>query len=77
MNSGDVKIRSKNVAWFYKPPIALMFGFNKPKYPILGTSLSGIVEQVGEDVKKFKVGDEIFGSLGINFGTHAEYITVA
>ena len=54
-----------------------MFGFNKPKYPILGTSLSGIVEQVGEDVKKFKVGDEIFGSLGINFGTHAEYITVA
>ena len=31
-------------------------GFNKPKQPILGTELSGVVEAVGETVTRFKIG---------------------
>ena len=27
-------------------------------------------------MKSFKAGDDIFGSLGISFGTHAEYIAI-
>ena len=53
-----------------------MFGFSKPKYPILGTAFSGVVQEIGSEVKNFKVNDKIFGSLGITLGTHAEYIAV-
>ena len=37
---------------------------------------SGEVESVGSAVTKFKIGDSIFGSLGMNIGTYAEYVCV-
>lgn len=46
--------------------------------PILGREFSGIVVEVGEKVKDFKVGDAVFsgsGSMGSN-GTYAEYIAI-
>lgn len=46
--------------------------------PILGREFSGIVVEVGEKVKYFKVGDAVFsgsGSMGSN-GTYAEYIAI-
>ena len=48
-------------------------GFTKPRYTITGDALSGEVEAVGKDVKKFKKGDRIYGSAGPEFGAHAEY----
>ena len=39
----------------------LLFGINKPKYPILGLELAGTVEEVGAGVSKFKVGDHVLG----------------
>jgi NADPH:quinone reductase-like Zn-dependent oxidoreductase len=41
--------------------VRLVFGFFKPKLPILGIVLSGVVEAVGQEVTKYKVGDEVFG----------------
>jgi NADPH:quinone reductase-like Zn-dependent oxidoreductase len=54
----------------------LMFGFKKPKINILGIDLAGEIEAVGEGVKLFKVGDQVFGSPGTKFGGHAEYVCV-
>jgi NADPH:quinone reductase-like Zn-dependent oxidoreductase len=54
----------------------LMFGFRKPRQPILGTELSGEIVEVGRDVRLFKVGDQVFG-VSQAYGAYAEYICLA
>ncbi len=46
-------------------------GLLRPKRPILGSELAGVVEAVGSGVTSFEAGDEVFG---IKAGTHAEYV---
>jgi NADPH:quinone reductase-like Zn-dependent oxidoreductase len=53
-----------------------MFGVFKPRINILGIDLAGEIETVGKDVKRFKKGDQVFGTPGITLGAHAEYICV-
>lgn len=53
-------------------PTRLDNGLTKPKNPILGIDVAGIIEAVGENVRKFKVGDHVYGSC---FGSHAEYVS--
>lgn len=71
VNSGDCRIRRAD-PWAVK----LFFGFSKPRKEILGAIFSGVVEAVGKKVTKFKPGDEVFGSTGMNFGTYAEYTCI-
>lgn len=60
-----------------KPYIGrLMIGLTKPKNPIWGTGFSGVIEALGSNVTKFKVGDKVFGENIENMGTYAEYVTV-
>lgn len=54
----------------------LMFGYRKPRIEILGIDFAGEVEVVGREVKQFKRGDQVFGSNGVRFGSHAEYVCV-
>src|SRR4051794_4141516 len=46
------------------------FGLRKPKNPIPGQDVAGIVVAVGAKVTRFTVGDEVFG---IAVGSFAEY----
>jgi NADPH:quinone reductase-like Zn-dependent oxidoreductase len=53
-----------------------MFGLFRPKHCILGCDIAGRVEQVGQKVKIFKAGDEVYGDLcECGFGGFAEYVT--
>lgn len=76
VNSADVRVRSLDVKGFLRIVMRFVLGFNKPRRPILGTVFSGVIEQVGKNVKYFGQGHEIFGLTGLKFGAHAEYITL-
>lgn len=47
------------------------------KFPmVLGFDLAGVVLQVGSQVSNFRVGDEIYGSVGLPGGAYAEIAAV-
>jgi 2-desacetyl-2-hydroxyethyl bacteriochlorophyllide A dehydrogenase len=71
VSSGDARIRRADPF-----VIRLIFGFSKPKKSVQGVVVAGEVEAVGSSVKRFKVGDQVFGSSGMAFGAHAEYVAV-
>jgi NADPH:quinone reductase-like Zn-dependent oxidoreductase len=77
VTAGDSEVRRLDFPFYLNIPMRFWRGLLKPKEnSILGTELAGKVEAVGNDVKKFKVGDKVFGSAGLDFGTNAEYITM-
>ena len=70
---GDVSLRK--IPRFILAPIGFLFGFKAMK--ITGVEFSGEVEEIGKDVKQFKIGDKIFGTTtGLVFGGNAEYVCV-
>lgn len=53
----------------------LVLGFARPKekYQVMGLELSGIVEDIGTNVTRFRKGDEVYGFTGFTVGAYAEY----
>ncbi len=75
VTAADVRLRSSDFPPLFWLPARLMFGLFRPKKKILGHELAGIVEEIGKNVTKFKVGDSVFGTTTmLNTGAYAEYV---
>ena len=77
LNSGDVRMRALDggsglKGFMAKIVIRLLLGIRKPKLTP-GSVLSGEVVEVGENVTRFKIGDEVHAMSGFSFGAFAEY----
>jgi NADPH:quinone reductase-like Zn-dependent oxidoreductase len=57
--------------------VRLWSGLRAPKVQIPGKEMAGVVEAVGQQVKQFKPGDEVYGDLSdCGWGAFAEYVAV-
>ena len=58
-------------------PFVMRFftGLRKPTLFATGTDFAGIIEQVGTEITKFKIGDRVFGFHDEGIGSHAEYLS--
>ena len=54
----------------------LVSGVRRPRHRVLGTEFAGTVEVVGTAVRGFAVGDTVFGTTGLRFGAHAEFLSI-
>ncbi len=78
ITGSDIIIRGCKVPGIMKLMMKLAIGFSKPRNPILGLVLAGEIESIGDDVKRFKKGEQIFGvtiksPMKPNMGTYAEF----
>jgi NADPH:quinone reductase-like Zn-dependent oxidoreductase len=83
VTSSDCILRGFNIpAW---QPVGFMMGvvmgFGKPRNPILGMVAAGEVDSVGEDARRFKIGDQVLAytvksPTKIRLGTYAQYTCI-
>ena len=70
-----VSINDWDLGLFQGDPInRLLNGLFKPKIKIPGSDIAGRIEAVGNNVKKFQPGDEVYGDLSGRWGGFAEYV---
>ncbi len=77
LNSGDVRLRGLKVNPAMRIALRLVLGITKPRKPILGIALAGEIVEVGEAVRMFNVGDQVYAMTGMRFGGHGQFATLS
>ncbi|MCV2490972.1 NAD(P)-dependent alcohol dehydrogenase [Geodermatophilus sp. YIM 151500] len=76
VSAADHRARSREVPRGLGLLAAMGIGLFRPKRPVLGFDVAGVVEVVGANVTAFGRGDEVIAMTGADFGGHAEYARV-
>ncbi len=74
VTAGECEIRSLKLPFWLRVSLQLWLGIRKPRKKILGQEVAGEVEAVGNDVERFRKGDQVFGTTGFSFGADAQYV---
>ncbi len=77
VTSADWRIRSLDLPSGFGPIARLVFGFKRPRQPILGSEAAGEVAAVGDAVTRFKPGDRVLAFDGQRLGCHAGFKKIA
>jgi NADPH:quinone reductase-like Zn-dependent oxidoreductase len=77
VTSADWRVRSLIVPTGFGLMTRLVFGVSKPRQPVLGSELAGVVAATGKDVSRLKVGDPVFAFSDASMGCYAEYKCMA
>jgi NADPH:quinone reductase-like Zn-dependent oxidoreductase len=60
-----------------KPYVMQFFiGLGTPNTLTLGTDFAGVIEEIGKNIKEFKVGEKVFGFRDEGLGSQAQYVVV-
>jgi NADPH:quinone reductase-like Zn-dependent oxidoreductase len=73
VSTADARIRGSRFPSGFWLPARLFLGLTRPRKPMLGTELAGVVEAVGANVTRYRPGDMVFAFSGAGMGCHAEF----
>ena len=73
VTASDIFIRGSQIPIQFWIPMRIMMGLTKPRKSIIGLVLAGKIESVGKNIKRFKLGDQVYGLTGFGLGAYAEY----
>ena len=73
VTASDIFIRGSQIPIQFWIPMRIMMGLTKPRKSIIGLVLSGKIESAGKNIKRFKLGDQVYGLTGFGLGAYAEY----
>ena len=76
VSSGDMRLNTLDVPLLLIPMVKLIFGFKGPRNQTRGISGSGVVSEIGSNIKEYKVGDKIYFINTIKAGCLAEYVVL-
>jgi NADPH:quinone reductase-like Zn-dependent oxidoreductase len=77
VTAGDCETRSLNFPLWLSLPMRIFAGLRKPtRIKIIGQEMAGEIVEIGNKVTKYKVGDPVFGSLGLGQGAYAQHISL-
>lgn len=76
VNAADWRMRSLDVPSGFGVIVRLMFGWSKPRNPVLGVDGAGVVVQVGTGRSDVAPGDRVVVSSDATRGAHAQFMCV-
>lgn len=74
VSTADCRIRSMDFPRGLRLIGRAIFGFRRPRRPVLGAEATGIVVAIGSGVKRFRPGDPVIAYPSARGGSHAEYL---
>ena len=77
VTAGDARLRGLDVPFGFKTMVRLMFGWSRPRRPIMGWCFAGSIAALGPETEGPATGAAVMGIAGPKGGAHAEYIALS